>query len=143
MSVTLRDVRPEDLLVFYEQHKDPVAVAMAGTPVREKDVFIARWLANIADPDNITVTIDVDGAAAGHACCFPKDGRRWVGYWVDRALWGRGIAAKALRLLLEREPTRPLFAETSDTNVRSQLVLRNAGFVEVEREPGSVIWRLE
>ncbi|MDX6769186.1 MAG: GNAT family N-acetyltransferase [Elusimicrobiota bacterium] len=142
MRVTLREVRDEDLPLFYEQHRDPVAVAMAITPVRERDEFIARWLKNLADPANLTVTIEADGAVAGHACCFPNEGRRWVGYWVDRALWGKGIASAALRLLLEREPTRPLFAETADTNVRSQLVLRNAGFIEVGREPGSVTWRL-
>lgn len=142
MKVALRPVRNEDLLTFYEQHRDPASVSMAGTPVRERDAFIAHWLKNLANPDNLTVTIEADGAVAGHACAFPMEGRRWVGYWVDRALWGKGIASAALRQLLERESARPLFALTSDTNVRSQLVLRNAGFVEVERKPGTVTWRL-
>jgi RimJ/RimL family protein N-acetyltransferase len=142
MKVTLRTVRNEDLLHFYEQHRDPASVAMAITPVRERGEFLARWLKNLADPDNLTVTIEADGAVAGHACCFPKEGRRWVGYWVDRALWGKGIASAALRELLKLERSRPLFAETADTNVRSQLVLRNAGFIEVERQPGSVTWRI-
>lgn len=142
MKVSLRPVKNEDLLHFYEQHRDPPAVAMAITPVRERGEFLARWLKHLADPDILSRTISADESVAGHAVVFPKEGRRWVGYWVDRALWGKGIASAAVRELLKLEASRPLFAETADTNVRSQLVLRNAGFVEVERRPGSVTWRL-
>lgn len=142
MKVRLREVRHEDLLTFYEQHKDPASAAMAITPVRERGEFIARWLKDLADGDHVNRTIDADGAVAGHAVVFPRDGRRWIGYWVDRALWGKGIASAAVRELLRLETSRPLFAETADTNVRSQVVLRNAGFVECGREPGSVTFRL-
>ena len=138
----LREVRPEDLIVFYEQHRDPAAVRMAITPVREKDVFIARWVKHLADPAIISRTIEVNGAAAGHAVVFPNEGRRWVGYWLDRALWGKGIATKVVRDLLVLDASRPLFAETADTNIASQLVLLKNGFREVSRKPGSVTWRL-
>ncbi len=138
----LRAVRPEDLIIFYEQHRDPAAVRMAITPVREKDAFIARWLKHMADPDILSRTIEVDGAAVGHAVIFPNEGRRWVGYWLDRAVWGRGIATKVVRELLLLDTSRPLFADTADTNVASQLVLLKNGFKEASRKPGTVTWRI-
>lgn len=142
MKVTLRPVKPEDILVFYGQHSDPASIAMAIVPLKTREAYVAHWIKCMADPANTMRAIEADGVVAGHAVCFPREGRRWVGYWVDRALWGKGIARAALRQLLELETSRPLFAETADTNVRSQLVLRNSGFIEVGRAPGSVTWRL-
>lgn len=142
MKVSLRPVKPEDILVFYGQHSDPASIAMAGVPLKTRDAYVAHWVKIMSDPHNTLRAIEADGAVAGHALCWPREGRRWVDYWVDRALWGKGIASAAVRQLLELEASRPLFAETADTNVRSQLVLRNAGFVEVGRAPGSVTWRL-
>jgi RimJ/RimL family protein N-acetyltransferase len=56
------------------------------------------------------------------------DGQAEVTYWVDRAAWGRGIASRALALLLEEVPTRPLRARAASDNAGSLRVLEKAGF---------------
>jgi RimJ/RimL family protein N-acetyltransferase len=47
---------------------------------------------------------------------------------LDRSAWGRGIASRALELLLELVPARPLHARAASDNIASLRVLRKAGF---------------
>jgi RimJ/RimL family protein N-acetyltransferase len=65
----------------------------------------------------------------GYISCFPADGQDHVGYWIDRAYWGKGIASRALRLLLEEVTRRPLVAVAATGNGASLRVLRKCGFV--------------
>jgi RimJ/RimL family protein N-acetyltransferase len=53
-----------------------------------------------------------------------------VTYWIDRALWGRGIASAALQsfLSMTTERLRPLFARAASDNAASLRVLEKAGF---------------
>ena len=46
---------------------------------------------------------------------------------------GRGVATEALRLLVSREPERPLFARVAAHNAASIAVLEKNGFTEVSR----------
>ena len=62
------------------------------------------------------------------------EGDREVTYWVDRAFWGRGIASRALGLLLQADVTRPLTARAASANSRSIAVMTKNGFVETGRE---------
>ena len=55
-----------------------------------------------------------------------------VGYWIDRAYWGMGIASRALHLLLREVAKRPLVAAAATSNGASLRVLQKCGFV-VER----------
>ena len=43
---------------------------------------------------------DTDGEVAGNIGSWLSDGKREIGYWIDRALWGRGIATEALSAFL-------------------------------------------
>jgi L-amino acid N-acyltransferase YncA len=52
-----------------------------------------------------------------------------VTYRIDRAFRGQGIAGRALVLLLEALPVRPVFARVASDNPASLRVLRRAGFV--------------
>lgn len=52
-----------------------------------------------------------------------------VGYWVDRACWGRGIASRALAMFLDEVIARPLHARVATTNLGSIRVLEKCGFV--------------
>ena len=63
----------------------------------------------------------------GRVC--PATGKREVGYWIDRAFWGRGIATTALTAFLRLEQTRPLYAGVAKHNVASIRVLEKCGFV--------------
>lgn len=57
-----------------------------------------------------------------------------VTYWIGRSAWGRGIASRALELLLEAVPVRPLYARAASDNIASLRVLRKAGFEIVGTE---------
>jgi RimJ/RimL family protein N-acetyltransferase len=51
-----------------------------------------------------------------------------VTHRIDRAAWGRGIASRALELLLDLVPVRPLYARAASDNAGSLRVLGKAGF---------------
>ena len=133
----LREVRDEDLTAIYEQQRDPESVAMAGVPARELDVFEEHWARNRADPANVLRVIDVDGAVAGTCVSFVMDGRRMVGYWLDRAYWGRGIASAAFARFVAELPERPLWATVLASNAGSRRVLEKCGFVQTRPAPGA------
>ena len=74
-----------------------------------------------------------NGGFAGTAAAFTVDGDREVSFWIARHAWGRGVATEALRLLVSREPERPLFARAAAHNAGSIAVLEKGGFTEVSR----------
>ena len=133
--VELREVRGEDLRAFLEHQRDPVAAEVAAFLSRDRDAFFAHWGRILRDPDVLARAILVDGRVAGNVVSFAVDGRRYVGYWLGRAFWGRGIATEALRRFLRVEPARPLFASVARTNVGSIRVLEKCGFRPVAEEP--------
>jgi RimJ/RimL family protein N-acetyltransferase len=130
-SRLLRDVAESDLDVFYAHQADPVASAMAGVPSRDRESFDEHWRRIRADEANVIRTIDVDGDVAGNVLCWPADGRRYVGYWLGREFWGRGLATAALAEYVAEETERPLHALVSTENVGSIRVLEKCGFVEI------------
>jgi RimJ/RimL family protein N-acetyltransferase len=73
-------------------------------------------------------TIVADGVVAGNIGCWPQDGQRLLGYWVGREFWGRGVATKAVALLVDEVPIRPLYAHVAVHNVGSIRVLEKCGF---------------
>jgi RimJ/RimL family protein N-acetyltransferase len=129
----LRDVTKADIDVFYEQQRDPQAAAMAVFPTRDREAFDAHWQRVLADDSNVARTIVDEGAVAGNIGCWEQDGRRFVGYWLGREFWGRGVATAALSELAAELDERPLHAWVVTTNVGSVRVLEKCGFVEVER----------
>jgi RimJ/RimL family protein N-acetyltransferase len=130
--VRLRPVLPADLPRLYELQLDPESNRLAVTNPRTAEVFDAHWAKALGDPGNISRAILSDGELVGAISCFPMDGDDHVGYWVDRAYWGQGIASRALRLLLWEVSRRPLTATAATTNVASIKVLLKCGF-EIER----------
>jgi RimJ/RimL family protein N-acetyltransferase len=127
-AVSLRDVTQADLPLFFEHQSDPVATAMAAFPARERAPFMAHWAAILADPTLAKQTILVDGQVAGNIGSWEQDGQREVGYWLDRAYWGRGVATRALTLFLRQVTARPLYAYVARHNIASRRVLEKCGF---------------
>jgi RimJ/RimL family protein N-acetyltransferase len=127
-KVFLRDVEPADLPFFFEHQREPVAVALVVFRSRERAEFDAHWAKILADKTALTKTIVADGQVAGHIASFLRDGEREIGYWIDRALWGRGIASEALSAFLRLEQTRPLCAGVAPHNLASMRVLEKCGF---------------
>lgn len=129
--VELRPVVTEDLDAFYAQMSDPVSNELAAVPSRDRNSFDAHWAQIMVNPDTTLATIVASGKLAGHLVCFGKAGPRDVGYWIDRAYWGRGYASEALRLFLEQLPDRPLKATVAAHNPASMRVLEKNGFTVV------------
>jgi RimJ/RimL family protein N-acetyltransferase len=137
-EVHLRDVEASDLALFFEHQRDPVAVAMVGFQSRDKTAFAQHWAKLLADDTLLKKTIVVASAlsadspaqnqVAGHIGSWTADGKREVGYWIDRAFWGRGIATAALTAFLRLEPIRPLHAGVAKHNAASLRVLQKCGF---------------
>jgi RimJ/RimL family protein N-acetyltransferase len=129
----LREVVEGDLPILYEHERDPEAAAMAAFPSRDRDAFMAHWAKTLANDSALTMTIVADGEVAGSIGCWEADGHRFVGYWIGREFWGRGIATQALAELVGMVEARPLYAHVVKSNVASIRVLDKNGFVEVDR----------
>lgn len=127
-DVRLRNVAPGDLLIFFEQQCDPLAIRMAAFAARNREAFMAHWTNLLADPTVPARTILLDGEVAGNIVSWEREGERLVGYWVGRRYWGKGVATRALHAFLEVVQVRPLHSRVAKTNVGSIRVLEKCGF---------------
>lgn len=131
VEVTLRDVRADDLPIFFEQERDVVACRMAAFTAENPDdraAFEAHWNRLLANAAIIKQTVLADGAVAGYVASFSREGQPEVCYWLGREHWGRGVATAALRELLGRLPARPMYARVAKDNLPSLRVLEKCGF---------------
>jgi len=127
-QVQLRDVEADDLSLFFEHQRDPIAVALVAFRSRDRAAFDQHWEKLLADDSCLKKTIVADGKVAGNIGSWLSDGKREIGYWIDRVLWGRGIATEALSAFLRLEQTRPLHAGVARHNAASIRVLQKCGF---------------
>ena len=132
--VILRNVTDEDLPIFFEHQRDPVALRMAAFQSRERDAFLTHWRTKVLRPENVTRSIVADGVVAGYVGSWDQDGKRLVGYWIAREQWGKGIATRALTQFLAIEARRPLHAWVAVHNVGSIRVLEKCGFCTAAQE---------
>jgi RimJ/RimL family protein N-acetyltransferase len=128
-QVRLRPVVDADLDALYRFQLDEEAVAMADFPSRDRPAFEQHWQRVLADPDCVTFAIEADAALVGSIGCWTQAQHREIGYWIDRAHWGRGIATAAVRELVAELSDRPLYAYVAAHNVGSIRVLENCAFV--------------
>jgi RimJ/RimL family protein N-acetyltransferase len=138
-EIRLRVATHDDLPIFFEHQRDPLANEMAAFPARDLDAFMRHWTtAILGNETGIARTVLVNGRIAGNVLCFERDGKREVGYWIGREFWGRGVATRALAAFLAEVRERPLFAGVARHNVASLRVLQKCGFVVVDEplEPG-------
>lgn len=127
-GITLRGVEPGDLPLFFAHQRDPEAVAMVAFHSRDRAAFDQHWEKILADEANLNRTVLLEGDVAGNISSFMRGGQREVGYWIDRAYWGRGVATGALSAFLRLEQTRPLYAGVAKHNAASLRVLQKCGF---------------
>ncbi len=134
--LSLRNVHPTDLPIFYSYHLDADAVYQVAFLPKEREqreIFDAHW-ERILHADGIVIrTIEVDERVAGHLLRFMMDAQPQIGYWIGREFWGQGIATQALRkFITEEETQRPLHAAVVADNIGSLRVLEKCGFEKVE-----------
>ncbi len=94
----------------------------------DRRAFDTHWARIRADPAVTLRTVLCDASVAGYIVAFERFNQTEVGYWIDRACWGRGIATAALRLFLTTVPGRPLYARIAADNAASIRVVQKCGF---------------
>ena len=100
----------------------------------DREAFDVHMAKVRSSPDTILRAVTCDGRLVGSVGSFLADGQTEVTYWIDRAVWGQGIATRALVLLLDLVPARPLHARAASDNAPSIRVLQKAGFSVVGTE---------
>ncbi|MFJ9813674.1 GNAT family N-acetyltransferase [Streptomyces sp. NPDC101151] len=132
-DVSLREVTDDDLYVLHAYEQDPEAVRRSRFTPRPRDAFLRHWRERVlGDPDSFVRTVAVDGEVAGSVVSWTaEDGRRFVGYWLGRAYWARGVGTRALGLFLQLERVRPLYADPFSGNTASVRLLEKHGFEQV------------
>jgi RimJ/RimL family protein N-acetyltransferase len=139
MHVSLRPVVDADLDAVFEQMKDPESVRMAAFTAEDpadRHAFLVHMSRIREDPSAVQHVIEADGTIAGTIGSFKIDDQTEVTYWIDRALWGRGIASAALQNLLSVTTERPVFARAASDNAASLRVLEKAGFRRIGVDRG-------
>jgi RimJ/RimL family protein N-acetyltransferase len=135
--IALRPIEDADLDALFDQMRDPESVAMAAFTAEDpadRDAFDAHMARVRSAPGVTNRIITCDGQLVGSIASFASGDETEVTYWIDRSAWGRGIASRALELLLELVPVRPLHARAASDNTASLRVLRKAGFEIVGTE---------
>jgi len=132
-KVVLRETTEEDFPVFFEQQLDPIANSVAVFGAKDpadRNAFTAKWSRILADETITNRTIVFEGRVAGQVLSFtaPWSGLPEVSYWIGREYWGRGIATRALSLLLGQISLRPIYGRAARENPASIRVLEKCGF---------------
>jgi RimJ/RimL family protein N-acetyltransferase len=138
-TIQLRDIKLNDLAIFYEQQLDPEANYMAAFTAKDPEdraAFLAHWAKIFGDKSIILRTIMADQMVAGHISCHRWFGEPEISYWIGKDYWGRGIATEALSKFLEQVPARPLLARVAKDNMGSIRVLEKCGFKRTGEDKG-------
>ncbi|WP_225725714.1 MULTISPECIES: GNAT family N-acetyltransferase [unclassified Nocardia] len=103
--VRLRDVEAADLELFFAHQQDPEAVrSIALHPARSRGLHDPLDNQRARRPAILVRTITVTDEPAGNIVSWWKGDRRFLGYWLGRSYWGRGVGTEAQRLFLQLEP---------------------------------------
>jgi RimJ/RimL family protein N-acetyltransferase len=139
VPITLRNVKPSDISIFFHQQLDPEANRMAAFVRKERQdrtVFDAHWQRIMDSTANVNKTILRGKEVAGYVSCFPQDGELEVSYWLGRKHWSKGVATQALKQLLQEIIHRPLFARAAKDNIGSVRVLQKCDFKIIGENKG-------
>jgi len=137
-EIRLRRTTAADVRTLHAFELDTGSNALAGTKPRDWITFQTRWAEILADPDGTATGVTprvilADGTLVGAVNISPHDGSDSIGYWVGREHWGRGIATRAVALMLNEFARRPLFATAAGHNHPSIRVLQKNGFEILSR----------
>ena len=132
--VSLRDVVQDDLPIFFEQQREPDANEMAAFAARDWDAFMTHWRNVLRDEAKTVKTILLEGHVAGNIGCWERDKKHFVGYWIGKSYWGKGVATLALAKFVQVVTSRPLYAYVAKRNIASIRVLEKCGFAICREE---------
>jgi RimJ/RimL family protein N-acetyltransferase len=130
-SIQLREIKQDDLPIFFEQQLDHDANYMAAFTAKDptdRQAFDVHWSKILADKGITIRTILYDGQVAGSVLCHSWGGDPEISYWLGKEFWNKGITTHGLALFLEVVTTRPLYARVAKDNIASIRVLVKNGF---------------
>ncbi|MDE8651602.1 GNAT family N-acetyltransferase [Novosphingobium album (ex Liu et al. 2023)] len=135
--LTLRPARADDLDAIHALLSNPRAMAYWSTPPHTHRDQSREWLAGMiatAPDEGVDFVIAHHGRVIGKAGFyrFPE-----IGYILDPALWGQGLAGEALRAVLGHVFTahglERAVADVDPRNAASLRLLERLGFRETGR----------
>lgn len=138
-KIELRNIKSEDLPIFYHQQLDPEANQMAAFTVKDpsdREAFNQHWKKIMNDTSVLTKTILYNGEIAGHLGFFNLLGLPSISYWIGKNYWNNGVATSALMEFVKEISERPIYARVAVHNKASIRVLEKCGFVQVEIDHG-------
>ena len=138
-EITLRKTEITDLEFFFLFQLDDEAnylAAFTSKDSKDKTAYLQKFSKFLNDPTIHMQTIIVENVIAGSIASFELDGKTELTYWIDKKFWNKGIATKALTLLLNSDHRRPIYGRTAFDNVGSQKVLEKCNFIRIGRDKG-------
>ena len=138
-GIVLRPTQISDLEVLFLFQRDQEGQHLAAfmpTDTADKPAYIARHTHLIDDPTITYQTILFKNRIVGSIAAFILNGHTEITYWLDRSVWGRGIATEALGAFLKIEQRRPLYGRVAFDNVGSHIVLGRGGFIKTGVDKG-------
>lgn len=139
LTIKLRHTEISDLEHFFLFQLDEEArrlAAFTNKDSADRAAYIERYTTYLSDPEKNLQTILVDDVIAGSVSKFEMGGEAQVTYWIAKSFWGKGVATTALKLFLEIEAMRPIFAGVAFDNFGSQRVLEKCGFIKTGTDRG-------
>ena len=136
-EVALRPIDDSDVDALFDQMRDPESVQMAAFTAKDpndRTAFETHMSKVRSSPDVTMRAVTAGGRLVGSIASFVIDGDTEITYWIDRPMWGQGIASEALVLFLDAVSGRTLHARAASDNVGSLKVLQKAGFAIIGTE---------
>jgi RimJ/RimL family protein N-acetyltransferase len=139
----LRRARLDDTAAMHVIMSNPVAMRYWSSLPHADYADTERWMASMVDADPVEsddFIVTLDGRLVGKlgAWKLPE-----VGFLLDPAVWGRGLAREALAAFIARRRTlgsTELTADVDPRNAASLKLLQGAGFIETGRASGT--WQI-
>ena len=136
-EVALRPIDDSDLDDLFDQMRDPESVWMAAFTAKDpndREAFDAHMSKVSTSPDGTMRAVIRGCRLVGSIASFVREGDTEVTYWIDRSVWGQGVASQALAIFLDTVTVRPVYARAASDNVGSLRVLQRAGFAIIGTE---------
>lgn len=138
-ELILKPTEIADLDLFFKFQLDEEAAYLAAFMARDrtdKSAYLTKMTNALKDPTVNMRTIFVNSGIAGSVAKYEMEGESEITYWIDKTLWGKGIASKALKIFLTMENRRPIFGRVAFDNFGSQRVLEKCGFEKIGTSKG-------
>jgi [ribosomal protein S5]-alanine N-acetyltransferase len=139
INITLLKTEKDDLYQLFKFQLNEEAnylAAFTSEDQSDKAAYIKKYTKFLNDPAINMHTIKANNEIVGSIAKFIMENEAEITYWIDRKLWGKGVATSALKDFLKIEQVRPIYARVAFDNYGSQKVLEKCGFIKIGKDKG-------